>query len=256
MGTAFRNPGQVVSMLCDSASVAAGAVLVQGASNDTCALPGAANTRAKVIGIAYQAGSSSANSAISVIVNGIWAAVAGGTITRGDVLVVGGTTGTVISASISTPADAAVVGLALESAVSGESVAVLIGDRPRSAGTVMVFTANGAITANRAVVASTGAKVAMPGGADPTSGVIGVALAAAADGEPVYVMTHGYALVTDSGSGVTAGNNLAIAGATGTVKTAAPSTGANTFCVGTALTTTAASGSVPTLVRPFMMQGA
>ena len=52
MGTAFRNPGQVVSMLCDSANVAAGAVLVQGASNDTCALPSAANTRAKVIGIA------------------------------------------------------------------------------------------------------------------------------------------------------------------------------------------------------------
>jgi uncharacterized Zn-binding protein involved in type VI secretion len=94
MGTAFRNPGQVVSMLCDSASVAAGAVLVQGASNDTCALPSAASTRAKVVGIAYQAGSSSANSAISIVVNGVWAAVAGGTITRGDVLVVGGTTGT------------------------------------------------------------------------------------------------------------------------------------------------------------------
>ena len=32
------------------------------------------------------------------------------------------------------------------------------------------------------VAASTGAKVAMPGGADPTSGVVGVALEAAADG--------------------------------------------------------------------------
>lgn len=255
MGTALRNPGQLLSMLCDSASVVAGAVLVQGASNDTCALPSAANTRAKVIGIAYQAGSTSANSSISIVVNGVWAAVAAGTITRGDVLVVGGATGTVISASISTPADAAVVGLALESAVSGESVAVLLGERPMGNGTVMVFTANGAITANRIVVASTGAKVAMPGGADPTSGVVGVALAAAADGAPVYVMTHGYTTVTDSGSGVTAGANLAVAGTSGVAKTAAPAGGTNTFCVGTALTTTAASGAIPVLVRPFSFQG-
>ena len=75
--------------------------------------------------------------------------------------------------------------------------------------------------------------------------MIGVALAAAADGEPVYVMTHGYALVTDSGSGVTAGNNLAVAGTTGTAKTAAPRAGPTLFCVGTALTTTAASGLHP-----------
>ena len=118
------------------------------------------------VGIAYQAGSSSANSAISVIVSGIWAAVAGGTITRGDVLVVGGTTGTVISASISTPPTrpwwvsprVRRVGRVRRGADRGP---------PRSAGTVMVFTANGAITANRIVVASTGAKVAMPGAPTP-----------------------------------------------------------------------------------------
>lgn len=256
MGTALRNPGQLLSMLCDSASVAAGAVLVQGASNDTCALPSAANTRAKVLGLAYQAGSSSANSAISIVSNGVWAAVAGGTITRGDVLVVGGATGTVISASISTPADAAVVGLALESAVSGENVAVLIGERPRMGGVVLPFVANGAITANRIVVASTGAKVAMPGGADPVEGVVGVAANAAADTETVYVIVSGYATVTDSGSGVSAGDNLAVAGTTGTAKNAAPSAGVNSMVVGTCLTTTSASGSIPVLVNPFLMQGA
>ena len=55
--------------------------------------------------------------------------------------------------------------------------------------------------------------------------------------------------------GFAAGNNLAVAGTTGTGKTAAPSTGVNSMCVGTVLTTTSASGSIPVLVRPFMLQG-
>lgn len=256
MGTALRNPGQEIALLCDSASVVEGAALFQGASNDTVMLPAAANTAAKFIGLAYQAGSSSANAPITVIRDGIWPAVAAGAITRGDRLVAGDTSGGVIAESLSTPPDATRIGIALESVSSGERVAVLIGTLPANAGTVLTFVANGAITANRIVVASTGGKVAMPGGADPTEGVVGVALEAAADAASVRVCVLGYATVTDSGSGVSAGDNLAVAGTTGTGKNAAPSAGVNSMCVGTVLTTTSASGAIPVLVRPFLMQGA
>lgn len=255
MGLAFRNPGQIVTMPCDSASVVDGAALFQGASNDSVMLPGAANTSAKFIGLAYLAGATSASQPISVVKDGIWAGVAAGTIVRGDRVVAADTSGGVQSESLSTPADASRIGVALESVSSGERVAILVGAQPSASGTVLTFVANGAITANRIVVASTGGKVAMPGGADPTSGVVGVALEAAADAASVRVCVLGYATVTDSGSGVTAGNNLAVAGTTGTGKTAAPSTGVNSMCVGTVLTTTAASGSIPVLVRPFMLQG-
>jgi hypothetical protein len=85
---------------------------------------------------------------------------------------------------------------------------------------------------------------------------VGVAAHAAADGETVYVIVSGYATVTDSGSGVSAGDNLAVAGTTGTAKNAAPSAGVNSMVVGTCLTTTSASGSIPVLVNPFLMQGA
>lgn len=256
MGTALRNPGQVIGLLCDSANVAEGAALFQGASNDTVKLPSAANSREKFIGIAYAAGSTSANKPVSVIINGVFAATASGAITRGDKVVIAAATGTVSSEALTTPPDATRIGIALESVADGERVAILIGTQPGGRGTVIAFVASGAITANTIVVAAGTSKAKVAAGADPTKGVLGVALNSVADGETVYVCTNGVASVTDSGAGVTFADHIAAAGATGLGKTAAPATGANDMVVGVALATTAASGSIPVMVNPYLMQGA
>lgn len=255
MGTALRNPGHILSLACDSANVLDGAVLVQGASNDTCALPSAANTRAQILGLATVSGNSTANGPISLATNGIYPGIAGGSITRGDVLVVAGATGTVQSASLSTPVDASVVGVAMESASSGERVAILIGAKQRFSGVVLPFTASGSITANTIVIAGNGVATA-PGGASPTAPVLGVALNTVTNGQTVYVCVSGYATVTDSGSGVTANARITAAGTNGLGLAAAPSSGVNCAIVGIALATTAASGSIPVLVAPSTFQGA
>lgn len=254
MATANRNPGHVLPLLCDSASVLEGAVLVQGASNDTVALPSAANTRAKIIGLAYAAGSSSANGPMSVVTDGVWAGIAGGTIVRGDLLVVAGVTGTVASVSLSTPADASIVGVAMESASSGERVAILIGAVQRFSGVVLPFTASGSINANTIVIAGNGVAAA-PGGASPTSPILGVALNTVTNGQTVYVCVSGYATVTDSGSGVTANDRITASGTGGLGLTAAPGAGTNCAIVGVALSTTVASGSIPVAVMPSTVQG-
>ena len=254
MATANRNPGHTLPLLCDSANVLEGAVLVQGASNDTCALPAAANTRAPILGLAYVAGSTSANGPMSVVTNGVYAGIAGGTIARGDLLVVGGTTGTVTAASLSTPVDASIVGVAMESASSGERVALLIGANQRFSGVVLPFTASGSIAANTIVIAGNGVAVA-PGGASPTSPILGVALNTVTNGQTVYVVTSGYAGVTDSGSGVTANDRITASGTTGLGLTAAPSSGVNCAVVGIALATTVASALIPVAVMPSTTQG-
>lgn len=255
MGTALRNPGQVIALACDSASVAEGAALFVGASNDTVKLPSGANTREKFVGLAYAAGSTSANKGISIVTNGVFAATASGAITRGDKLVVAAAAGTVASESLTTPADATRIGIAMESVADGERVAVLIGAQPAGRGTVIAFIANGAILANSIVVASTATKVVAPAGADRTKGVVGVALNLCADGDTCYVCVSGYAYVVDSGAGVSVGDHIAIAGSTGLGKTAAPSTGTNDMVVGCALATTAASGNIPVVVNPYVLQG-
>lgn len=255
MGTALRNPGQVIALACDSANVAEGAALVQGAANDTVKLPSAANTREKFVGISYAAGSTSANKGISVVINGVWAATASGAITRGDKVVVAAATGTVASESVTTPADATRIGIALESVADGERVAILIGTQPAGRGTVIAFTASNAITANTIVVAAGANKVKVAAGADPTKGVIGVALNSVADGETVYVCTSGVASVTDSGAGVTYADHIASAGSSGLGKTAAPAAGTNDMVVGVALSTTSALGSIPVMVNPYVLQG-
>lgn len=255
MGTAFRNPGQQVGMLCESASVAAGAALVQGSVNDSVALPSVANTNARFIGLAYEAGSSSANRNISVVLNGVWAATASGTITRGDRLVIASTAGAVASESLTTPPNATRIGVALESVTTGQTVSVLIGaNAPAFSGTVLKMTASGAILANSIVKFSNGFALA-PAGASPTTAIGGVALNAAADGETVYVVTSGVAVVTDSGAGVTANDYITAGGATGLGLTAAPAGGTNCAVVGIALTTTAASGAISVSVSPSRIQG-
>ena len=55
MGTSSRFVMEsLYPLACDSASVLEGAVLVQGASNDTCALPSGASSRQQILGLCYQ----------------------------------------------------------------------------------------------------------------------------------------------------------------------------------------------------------
>ena len=255
MSTAARFPMEALyTLACDSANVLEGAVLVQGASNDTCKLPSAASSREALLGLAYSAGSTSTGGPMTIVgLGAVWPAIAAGTITRGDRVVIGGATGTVVSESLTTPVDATRVGRALESAASGERVAVLIGNAPAFSGTVLKMTASGAITANTIVKAGNGVAVASAS-ASPTAALLGVALNTVADGGTVYVVTSGSAVVTDSGSGVTA-NDFITSNASALGLTAAPAGGTNCAIIGIALTTTAASGSITVSVTPSRIQG-
>jgi hypothetical protein len=255
MGTAMRNPGQMLGMLCESSGVLAGAVLVQGSANDSVKLPTGANSAEKFVGIAYQNGLVSTTQPIPLVINGVWSATASGAITRGSRLVIGGALGTVSAETYSTPASATRIGIALESGSDGDVVAVLIGaDTAGAFGTVIARTASGAIVGNRIVIAGNSV-VTYPAGASPTGALLGVSLNSAADGETVYVCTSGVALVTDSGSGVTANDFITSGGATGLGLTAAPGAGTNCGVVGIALNTTAASGSIAVDVAPSRIQG-
>lgn len=257
MGMSLRNPGQLIALLCQSASVAAGAVLVQGTANDSVKLPSGANSREAFIGVAYQAGLASSTQPISVILNGVFACTASGSITAGDRLVIGGALGTVASESASTPVDATRIGQALETVTDGQSVAVLIGaDQPPFSGTVIKLTAGGSILANSQVIAAGASTVVATAGASPTAAIVGVALNAASASESVYVVTSGRAIVTcGAGAGVTANDFITSAGATGLGLTAAPAGGTNCAVVGIALATTSASGSIPVSVCPGRIQG-
>lgn len=255
MGTSLRNPGQVVALLCDNAGVNEGSALMRGAANDSVKLPGAANSRESFVGIAYQNGNAAAGKSISVVVNGVWPAFASSAITRGDKVVIAGAAGSVASESLTTPPDAVRIGIALESVLSGERVAILIGTQPGGRGVVSAYVASGAITANTIVVAAGANAAKVAAGADPVKGVLGIALNSCLDTETVYVCSQGVANLTDSGAGVTFGDNVAVAGATGLGKTAAPAPGTNSMCVGTALATTLAAGLIPVAVNPFVFQG-
>lgn len=258
MSTAARFPMEsLYTLACDSANVLEGAVLVQGASNDTCALPSAASTNAQILGLAYVAGSTSTGGPMTIVgPGGVWPGIAAGTITRGDVLVVGGATGTVVAASLTTPANATRVGIALESATSGSRVAILIGNVPSFSGTVLAMTAGvGGTTANRIVMAAGASTAVLPGGASPTAALLGVALNTATAGDTVYVVTSGTAVVVDSGAGVTANDYITAGGITGVGLTAAPAGGTNCAVVGIALNTTAASGNITVAVSPSRIQG-
>ena len=173
----------------------------------------------------------------------------------GNHVVVGGATGTVVSESLTTPANATRVGIALESVTTGARVAILIGNVPSFSGTVLKMVAGvGGTTANCLVIAGNGTAV-LPGGGSPTAAILGVALNTALAGETVYVVTSGTAVVVDSGSGVNANDFITAAGTNGKGLTAAPAGGTNCSVVGIALTTTAANGNITVAVSPSRIQG-
>lgn len=109
------------------------------------------------------------------------------------------------------------------------------------------------------VVGAADMKCALPAGADPVGGVLGLVKieggTSCAVGDTVDIVTSGvYAGV--AAAGITRGDKVAINGATGTLKTAAPGAGVNNMVVGTALSSASAGDRFPVLINPHVMQGA
>lgn len=108
------------------------------------------------------------------------------------------------------------------------------------------------------VVGSADNKCALPAGADPVT-FLGVVKredgSSAASGDTVDLITSGiYPLVASAA--ISRGDKLAIAGASGKVKTSAIAAGSNTFIVGIALEAAAADGErVAAMLMPHLMQG-
>lgn len=258
MGTALRQPNQILPLVCESASVLDGAVLVMGSADDKVALPAGADTTLPVIGLAHVPPSSTSGVTLDVVVSGVYAGIASAAITRGALVTVAGTTGKVKALGLTSGAGATIVGMAMESvSADGDRVAILLLPQARPS-VVMPFTAGtGGTTANAiVVVGSASGQVVLPGGADPTKGVIGIALTTVLATEAAKVIVSGPALLV-AGSNISIGENVAVHGVTGYGKNAAPSAGTNSMCVGTALEAITAAGSVPglVLVNPFMFQG-
>lgn len=121
---------------------------------------------------------------------------------------------------------------------------------------VLTFTAQGAVSKDCAVVSGTlDHTCTMPAGADPTSGVLGVALNDAVSGGPVDVVMIGATPVI-ANAAVAVGANVAIAAATGKIKTVSIGTGTNTMILGKALeVANGADEKICIWVNPQMFQG-
>lgn len=246
-------------MVCDSATVREGAALVMGAEDNSCALPAAANAPG-FVGFSLFAAANGAGQTIAVITGGSYPAIGSGTITRGDSLVIADALGGVKSVTSTIADQASIVGMARESATNTQRVNVRlapVASLSRPSTLVQTFVAGtGGVTAGSAVVQDTTAnnKVVLPAGADPKSGVVGIALNTALAGATAYVVVYGPTTAVAAGA-VTRGDNLSIAAATGTCKTAAPAAGVNVMLVGYAQASIADTVAGNVFVRPQMMQG-
>jgi len=104
-----------------------GAVLVNAVGADhTAALPAGASPdplTIAILGLSHQAVVSTQTGA-DVVTSGIFPGVAAGSITRGQLLTVGNSSGGVIVAAPGAGSNVAVIGYAMESASSGERVAI------------------------------------------------------------------------------------------------------------------------------------
>lgn len=115
----MANPNFIKSMAC-AAAIAGRRVVAVGASDFAAVTASAVSSPA--IGISEQIGSRLNDTVVDVILSGTAEAVAGGTITRGDRLTSNGS-GAVITSTAETDR---IVGVALQSAVSGDIINVLI----------------------------------------------------------------------------------------------------------------------------------
>jgi hypothetical protein len=251
----MRAPGQGIITLTAEATITDGNVVIQGAADDKCKLPAGTAADIAVLGLAKVEGGGSLASGqpLDVVIDGVWPAKASGAITRGDRVAIANSAGAVKTANYAV-ALPMIVGYALESAADGERVAVLVMPRAMPGLQIQQMVADGAVTAGTIVKVGTKDNSAATGTADPTSGVLGVALNTAADTGVLFVCTGGVVPVTTQGN-LSRGNPVTVGDAAGGAKAAAPAGGTNAALVGLAVAAATAPAACNVLVAPSIMQG-
>ncbi len=127
MGLSSRFPGQMIPMVTESV-VSDGMVVIVGAADNACALPGGASPTTSLLGVIYRPDGSSAaiGDTVEVVISGVYPVIAAGSITASNLITSGGTDGTAIAESASAGTNVAVLGPALEDGSSGDRVATII----------------------------------------------------------------------------------------------------------------------------------
>ena len=127
MGLSNRFPGQLIPV--ESQSILTDGMIVRvGSADNTVRLPGGASPTTSLLGCMMRPDGSACavGDTIDLVLNGVYPLIAAGTITRGDFVTSGGTDGSVITETAGAGTNVAVIGQALESAVSGDRVACTI----------------------------------------------------------------------------------------------------------------------------------
>lgn len=127
MGLSSRFPGQMIPMVTESI-VSDGMVVIVGAADNACALPGGASPTVSLLGVIYRPDGSSAavGDTVDVVISGVYPVIAAGSITANNLITSGGTDGTAIAESAGSGVLVGVLGPALEDGVSGDRVATVI----------------------------------------------------------------------------------------------------------------------------------
>jgi hypothetical protein len=127
MGLSSRFPGQMIPMVTESI-VSDGMVVIVGAADNACALPGGASPTVSLLGVIYRPDGSSAavGDTVDVIISGVYPVIAAGSITANNLITSGGTDGTAIAESAGSGVLVGVLGPALEDGASGDRVATII----------------------------------------------------------------------------------------------------------------------------------
>lgn len=127
MGLSSRFPGQMIPMVTESI-VSDGMVVIVGAADNACALPGGASPTVSLLGVIYRPDGSSAavGDTVDVIISGVYPVIAAGSITANNLITSGGTDGTAIAESAGSGVLVGVLGPALEDGASGDRVATVI----------------------------------------------------------------------------------------------------------------------------------
>ena len=127
MGLSSRFPGQMIPMVTESI-VSDGMIVIVGAADNACALPGGASPTVSLLGVIYRPDGSSAavGDTVDVVISGVYPVVAAGSITANNLVTSGGTDGTAIAETAGGGVNVAVLGPAIEDGVSGDRVATII----------------------------------------------------------------------------------------------------------------------------------
>lgn len=127
MGLSSRFPGQMIPMTTESI-VSDGMIVVVGAADNACALPGGASPTTSLLGVIHRPDGSSAavGDTVDVVISGVYPVIAAGSVTANNLITSGGTDGTAIAESASAGTNVGVLGQALEDGSSGDRVATII----------------------------------------------------------------------------------------------------------------------------------